>query len=39
LRVENISESGKVMLKRVVETAKLFYHDKETFQRWQQRID
>jgi hypothetical protein len=39
LRVENISESGKVILKRVVETAKLFYHDKEAYQRWQQSID
>jgi hypothetical protein len=39
LRVENISESGKVILKRVAETAKLFYHDRETFQRRQQCID
>jgi hypothetical protein len=39
LRVENISESGKVILKRVVDTAKLFYQDKDTFQRLQQSID
>jgi len=39
LRVENISESGKIMLKRVVETAKLFYNDSETFIRMQQSIN
>jgi len=39
LRVENISESGKVLLKRVVDTAKLFYNDAATFQRMQQSIN
>jgi hypothetical protein len=39
LRVENISTSGKVILKRVVDTAKLFYKDPETFQKLQKRID
>ncbi|MDR0573275.1 MAG: STAS-like domain-containing protein [Tannerella sp.] len=39
LRVENISESDKVLLKRVVDTAKLFYHDKDTFRRLKQSID
>jgi hypothetical protein len=39
LRVENISESGKIILKRVVDTAKLFYKDENTFQRLQQSID
>jgi hypothetical protein len=38
-RVANISESGKVILKRVVDTAKLFYKDPDTFQRLQQSID
>jgi hypothetical protein len=39
LRVENISESGKVILKRVVDTAKLFYKDRDAFQRMQQSIE
>jgi hypothetical protein len=39
LRVENISDSGKVVLKRVVDTAKLFYNDPENFQRMQNSID
>jgi hypothetical protein len=39
LSVENISESGKVILKRVVGTAKLFYKDKDTFLRLQQSIE
>jgi predicted DNA-binding protein with PD1-like motif len=39
LRVEHISSSGKVILKRVVDTAKLFYKDPETFQRLQKSID
>jgi hypothetical protein len=39
LRVENISDSGKVVLKRVVDTAKLFYNDPETFQKLQNSID
>jgi Icc-related predicted phosphoesterase len=39
LRVENISDSGKVILKRVVDTAKLFYKDPETFQKLQRSID
>ena len=39
LRVENISEPGKVMLKRVVDTAKLFYNEPENFQRMQQSIN
>jgi hypothetical protein len=30
LRVENISELGKVILKRVVDTAKLYYNDPTT---------
>ena len=38
LQVEDISESGKVILKRVVDTAKLFYNDPDTFQRMQQSI-
>ena len=33
LKVENISASGRVALKRVVETAKLFYKDPEALQR------
>lgn len=33
LKVSNISESGKVALKRVVDTAKLFYKDPEALQR------
>jgi hypothetical protein len=33
LRVENISESGKVMLKRVVETAKMYYKNPDALQR------
>lgn len=39
LRVENISESGKIILKRVVDTAKLFYQDKDTFRRFQHSIE
>jgi len=39
LRVENISESGKVILKRVVDTAKLYYNDPDAFQRMQQSIN
>ncbi|MDR0566227.1 MAG: STAS-like domain-containing protein [Prevotellaceae bacterium] len=39
LRAESISDSGKVMLKRVVDTAKLFYNDPEAFQRLQNSID
>jgi len=39
LRVENITESGKVILKRVVDTAKLYYNDPDTFQRMQQSIN
>ena len=39
LRAENISDSGKVILKRGVDTAKLFYNDPETFQRLQSSID
>ena len=38
LSVENISESGKVILKRVVDTAKLYYKDPDNFQRMQQSI-
>lgn len=33
LRVSDISESGKVALKRVVETAKLYYKDPEALKR------
>lgn len=33
LRVSDISESGKVALKRVVDTAKLFYSDPEALKR------
>ena len=33
LKVENISQSGLVSLKRVVDTAKLFYKDPEAMQR------
>lgn len=33
LKVSNISDSGKVALKRVVETAKLFYKDPEALKR------
>jgi predicted DNA-binding protein with PD1-like motif len=33
LRVENISESGKVMLKRVVDTAKMYYKNPDALQR------
>lgn len=33
LKVENISDSGKVALKRVVDTAKLYYKDPEALER------
>lgn len=33
LQVENLSQSGMVSLKRVVETAKLFYKDPDAMQR------
>lgn len=33
LRVEHLSESGKVALKRVVDTAKMFYKDPEALER------
>lgn len=33
IQVSDISESGKVALKRVVDTAKLFYKDPEALQR------
>lgn len=33
LKVENLSESGKISLKRVVDTAKLFYNDRDALQR------
>ena len=33
LKVENISQSGLVSLKRVVDTAKLYYKDPEAMQR------
>lgn len=33
LKVSDISESGKVALKRVVDTAKLYYKDPEAMQR------
>ena len=33
LQVENLSDSGKVSLKRVVDTAKLYYKDPEAMQR------
>ncbi|MFZ4465085.1 MAG: STAS-like domain-containing protein [Bacteroidales bacterium] len=33
LKVENISNSGLVSLKRVVDTAKLYYNDPEAMQR------
>lgn len=33
LKVSDISESGKVALKRVVDTAKLFYNDPEALKR------
>jgi hypothetical protein len=39
LQVENISESGKIILKRVVDTAKLFYKDKNAFARFQKSIE
>jgi hypothetical protein len=39
LYVENISESGKVVLKRVVDTAKLFYKSPEIFKQMQQSIN
>ncbi|GHT04003.1 hypothetical protein AGMMS49525_09870 [Bacteroidia bacterium] len=39
LRVVDISESGKVILKRVVDTAKLYYNDENAFRRMQQSID
>jgi hypothetical protein len=39
LQVENISESGKILLKRVVDTAKLFYKDKNAFSRLQKSIE
>jgi transcriptional regulator len=33
MQVQNISESGKVSLKRVVDTAKLFYKDPDALKR------
>ncbi|MDR2836080.1 MAG: STAS-like domain-containing protein [Bacteroidales bacterium] len=39
LKVENISNSGKIILKRVVDTAKMFYNDPNTFERLQKSID
>jgi Icc-related predicted phosphoesterase len=39
LRVENISDSGKVILKRVIDTAKSFYNDPDTFYKLQRTID
>lgn len=33
LQVSNISDSGKISLKRVVDTAKLYYKDPEALQR------
>ncbi|MDR3327034.1 MAG: hypothetical protein LBT04_02705 [Prevotellaceae bacterium] len=33
LQVTDISDSGKVALKRVVDTAKIFYKDTEALQR------
>ncbi len=33
LRVENLSQSGLVSLKRVIDTAKLYYKDPEAMQR------
>ena len=39
LSVENISNSGIAILKRVVDTAKLYYKDPDTFNRMQQSIN
>jgi hypothetical protein len=39
LYVENMTDSGKVILKRVVDTAKLYYNDPDAFRRLQQSID
>jgi hypothetical protein len=39
LSAENISDSGIAILKRVVDTAKLFYNDPDTFNRLQQSIN
>jgi predicted DNA-binding protein with PD1-like motif len=39
LCVEHISGSGKVILKRVVDTARLFYNDPEKYQKMQKSID
>ena len=39
LSVKNISDSGLAILKRVVDTAKLYYKDPDTFKRMQESID
>ena len=39
LKIENINESGIVMLKRVVETAKLRYNDPDFYKKLQQSVD
>jgi len=39
LCVEDISDSGKITLKRVVDTAKLFYNDADRFKKMQKSID
>ncbi|MDR2907482.1 MAG: STAS-like domain-containing protein [Bacteroidales bacterium] len=39
LTLDNMSDSGKVILKRVVDTAKLYYKDPDTFQRMQESIN
>jgi hypothetical protein len=39
LRIENLNESGIVMLKRVVETAKLRYNDPDFYKKLQQSVD
>jgi len=39
LSVENISDSGIAILKRVVDTAKLYYKDPDNFKRMQESIN
>ena len=39
LKIENMNESGIVMLKRVVETAKLRYNDPDFYKKLQQSVD
>jgi hypothetical protein len=39
LKVENMTETGKIILKRVVDTAKLRYNDPDFYKKLQQSVD